>query len=187
MNKVLQGLDFACCILVWFCHIQQKWTRTSRTLGNCLQETPEAGLKLKESKCDFFLGPNTLPGPHAVSANGIQPLREKLDSITQHPSSWKSDRTKAVSWSSWATITKFVPHAFWTYPDHWWSWWERTHHLPGQSSVTLPLQCWKDELCKAPILQYPNSNKPYTLFTDASKHGMGRHVLTQEFKTEVNG
>ena len=44
----------------------------------------------------------------------------------------------------------------------------------------------KDKLCKSPILWYPDSNKPYTLFTDASKHGWAG-VLTQEFKTEVNG
>ena len=44
----------------------------------------------------------------------------------------------------------------------------------------------KDELCKALILQYCDSNNPYTLFTDASKHGWGG-VLTQEFKTEVKG
>ena len=28
----------------------------------------------------------------------------------------------------------------------------------------------KDELCKMPMLQYPNPNKPCKLFTDASKY-----------------
>ena len=44
----------------------------------------------------------------------------------------------------------------------------------------------KDKLCEAPILCYPDSSKPYTLFTDASKHGWAS-VLTQEFETEVKG
>ena len=44
----------------------------------------------------------------------------------------------------------------------------------------------KDKLCEAPILHYLDSSKPYTLFTDASKHGWAS-VLTQEFKTEVKG
>ena len=45
---------------------------------------------------------------------------------------------------------------------------------------------FKDKLCEAPILHYPDSSKPYTLFTDASKHGWAG-VLTQEFETEVKG
>ena len=44
----------------------------------------------------------------------------------------------------------------------------------------------RDKLCEAPILHYPDSSKPYTLFTDTSKHGWAS-VLTQEFKTEVKG
>ena len=39
---------------------------------------------------------------------------------------------------------------------------------------------------RPPILCYLDSSKPYTLFTDASKHGWAG-VLTQEFKTEVKG
>ena len=34
--------------------------------------------------------------------------------------------------------------------------------------------------------KHPDSNKPYTLFTDASKHGCAC-VLRHEFKSEVNG
>ena len=39
----------------------------------------------------------------------------------------------------------------------------------------------KKELCKEPILQYPNTEKPYTLFTDASDYAYSR-VLTQAVK-----
>ena len=44
----------------------------------------------------------------------------------------------------------------------------------------------KDKLCETSILSYPNSSKPYTLLTDASKHWWAG-VLTQEFETEVKG
>ena len=50
----------------------------------------------------------------------------------------------------------------------------------------LAFNMLKDKLCEAPILHYPDSSKPYTLFTDASKHGWAG-VLTQEFETEVRG
>ena len=44
----------------------------------------------------------------------------------------------------------------------------------------------KDKLCEAPLLYYPDSSKPYTLFADASKHRWAG-ILTQEFETEVKG
>ena len=44
----------------------------------------EAGLKLKESKCDFVRSQIHYLG-HMLSAEGIQPLLEKLDSITNMP------------------------------------------------------------------------------------------------------
>ena len=37
----------------------------------------------------------------------------------------------------------------------------------------------KDELCKMPTLQYPTPNKPYKLFTEASKYSYSR-ILHQE-------
>ena len=50
----------------------------------------------------------------------------------------------------------------------------------------LPFNMLKDQLCEAPILCYPECSKPYTLFTNASKHRWVG-VLTQEFETEVKG
>ena len=50
----------------------------------------------------------------------------------------------------------------------------------------LAFNMLKDKLCEAPILHYPDSSKPYTLFTDTSKHGWAS-VLTQEFEMEVKG
>ena len=40
----------------------------------------------------------------------------------------------------------------------------------------------KDKLCHEPILKYPDTSKPYTLFTDASNYGLAG-VLTQEYKS----
>ena len=44
----------------------------------------------------------------------------------------------------------------------------------------------KDTLVSAPILKYPNTSKPYTIFTDASKYGWAR-VLTQEHTSVIDG
>ena len=44
----------------------------------------------------------------------------------------------------------------------------------------------KDTLVSAPILKYPDTSKPYTIFTDASKYGWAG-VLTQEHTSLLNG
>ena len=44
----------------------------------------EVGLKLKESKCDFFKWEIHYWG-HLISVDGIQPLPKKLDSIHDMP------------------------------------------------------------------------------------------------------
>ena len=44
----------------------------------------------------------------------------------------------------------------------------------------------KDTLVSAPILKYPNTSKPYTIFTDASKYGWAG-VLMQEHTSVLNG
>ena len=44
----------------------------------------------------------------------------------------------------------------------------------------------KDALCSAPILKYPDTLKPYTLHTDASKYGWAG-VLTQSHTSCVDG
>ena len=50
----------------------------------------------------------------------------------------------------------------------------------------LSFQMLKDTLVSAPILKYPDTSKPYTIFTDASKYGWAG-VLTQEHTTMVDG
>ena len=49
----------------------------------------------------------------------------------------------------------------------------------------LSFQMLKDTLCSAPILKYPDTSKPYTIFTDASKYGW-TGLLTQEHTTVVD-
>ena len=50
----------------------------------------------------------------------------------------------------------------------------------------LSFQMLKDTLVSAHILKYPDTSKPYTIFTDASKCGWAG-VLTQEHTTMVDG
>ena len=50
----------------------------------------------------------------------------------------------------------------------------------------ISFQMLKDMLCSALILKYPDTSKPYMLYTDASKYGWAG-VLTQRHTSTVDG
>ena len=50
----------------------------------------------------------------------------------------------------------------------------------------LSFEMMKDFMISAPILKYPDTTKPYTIFTDASKYGWAG-VLTKEHTSVVDG
>ena len=143
----------------------------------------DAGLKLKESKCDLFRSQKHYLG-HMLSAEGIQPLCEKLDSITNMPV--PENQTEAKQFLGLVGYyLKFVPHfsdisrplSKLMRKDTPFAWMKQCH---------LAFNMLKEKLCETPIHCYPDCSKPYTLFTDARKHGWVG-VLTQEFETEVKG
>ena len=183
MNQVFQGLDFAIAyldIIVIFSNNELEHLQHLETVFKRLQD---AGLKLKESKCNFFRSQIHYLG-HMLSAEGIQPLPEKLDSITNMPAPENQTEVKQFL-GLVGYYHKFVPHfsdisrplAKLMRKDTPFTWMKQCH---------LTFNMLKDKLCEAPILHYPDSSKPYTLFTDTSKHGWAG-VLTQEFETEVKG
>ena len=138
---------------------------------------------MKESKCDFFRSQIHYLG-HMLLAEGIQPLPEKLDSIINMPAPENQTEVKQFL-GLVGYYCKFMPHfsdisrplAKLMRKDTPFAWMKQCH---------LAFNMLKDKLCEAPILCYPNSSKPYKLFTDTSKYRW-TSVLTQEFETEVKG
>ena len=152
-------------------------------LETVFERLQDAGLKLKESKCDFFRSQIHYLG-HMLLAEGIQPIPEKLDSITNMPAPENQTKVKQFL-GLLGYYHKFVPCFLDIYrplaklmrKDTPFTWMKQCH---------LAFNMLKDKLCEAPILCYPDSSKLHMLFTDASQHGWAG-VLTQEFETEVKG
>ena len=147
------------------------------------QKLKEAGLKLKESKCDFFKTEIHYLG-HLISDKGIYPLLEKLDTI-QNMLKLRNPKEIKQFLGLCSYYRKFVPHfadilrplAKLTGHEVKWDWCTKCH---------LSFQMMKDFLISAPILKYPDTSKPYTIFTDASKYGWAG-VLTQEHISVIDG
>ena len=141
----------------------------------------KADLKLKESKCDFFKKEIHYLG-HLISVSGIQPLPEKLDSIRNMP---KPRSPKEIKQFLGLTgyYRKFVPR----FSDMARPLIKLLAHdceFEWTKQCDISFQMLKDMLCSAPILKYPDTSKPYMLYTDASKYGWAG-VLTQSHTSTV--
>ena len=147
------------------------------------QKLKAAGLKLKESKCDFFKSEIHYLG-HLISDKGIQPLPEKLDTIQNMPHPRTPKKIKQFLGLT-GYYRKFILHfseisrplAKLTAKDTQFEW---------TPQCQFSFEMLKDALMSAPILKYPDTDKPYTIFTDASKYGWAG-VLTQEHTSIING
>ena len=121
---------------------------------------------------------------HLISADGISPLPDKLDTIKNMPASKDTKEIKQFLGltgyyrkfvSRFADIsrpltqlTKKETKCMWT--------------RECQKSFKL----LKSFLCGEPILKYADTSKPYTLYTDASKYSWAG-VLTQSHTTVIDG
>ena len=114
---------------------------------------------------------------------GIWPLPEKLDSIRDMPKPRSPKEIKQFlgltgyyrrfipQLSDMARLlTKLLAHVC---------------KFIWDNQCDISFQMLKDTLCSAPILKYPDTTKPYTLYTDASKYGWAG-VLTQQHTSTVD-
>ena len=99
MNQVLQGLDFTIAYLYDIVIFSNNKVENLQHLETVFKRLQDAGLKLKESKCDFFRSQIHYLG-HMLLAEGIQLLHEKLNSITNMPAPEKPDWSQAITWTS---------------------------------------------------------------------------------------
>ena len=146
------------------------------------QKLVAAGLKLKESKCDFFKREIHYLG-HLISDKGVNPLPEKLDTICNIPKPKTPKEIKQFP-GLCGYYRKFVPH----FSDIERPLLKLTAHyvkFVWDNQCDLSFRMLKDVLCSAPIFKYPDMTKPYTIYTDASKYGWAG-VLTQEHTSVID-
>ena len=124
-------------------------------------------MKLKDSNCNYFKTHVQYLG-HLVSGKGIKSLPEKLESVKKMPAPTTLKEIKQFL-GLVGYYRKLIPRFA-----------DIARPMINLTKQDVPfewtLQCQasfemlKDALVTSPILKYPDPNKPYTLFTDASKH-----------------
>ena len=157
MNQVLQGLDFAIAYLDDIVIFSNNEVEHLQHLETVFKRLQEAGLKLKESKCDFFRSQIHYLG-HMLLAEGIQPLSEKLDSITNMPAPENQTEVKQFL-GLVGYYCKFVPHfseisrplSKLMRKDTPFAWMKQCH---------LAFNMLKDNLCEAPYSATQTASNP---------------------------
>ena len=172
INDILKGCNFAMGYL-------DDITIYSRSEKEHLEEIftrlKAAGLKLKLENCCFFKKHIQYLG-HLILADGIQPLPEKLKSIAKMPAPRNPKEVKQflglVGYyrkfiPRFADISRVLTHL--TKKDVEFKWTPECENC---------FQILKEFLQQAPILQYPDPQASYTLYTDALKYAYAG-VFTQ--------
>ena len=184
MQNCLGELNLTYCLIylddvIVFSHTEEEHLERMRVIFDRLREH---GLKLKPSKCEVFkMEINYLA--HHVSKKGVLPSKKNLESITQCPP--PDTYTKVKS------FVGLVGHY--------------RHFIKGFAKIVAPLydltsgenkdkkservdlptealeafECLKAACLQAPILAFPDFDKPFLLETDTSGKGLGA-VLSQK-------
>ena len=183
INKVLEGLSLAMTYLDNIIIFSDNELDHLEYLEIIFHRLKEAGLKMKCSECDFFKSEIHYL-EYLISADGIRPLPNKLDSIKHMPAPKDAKEIKQFLGST-GYYRKFVPRfadifrplTTLTKKDQKFEW------TPAcQKSFKL----LKVALCCEPVLKYADVSKPYTLYMDASKFCWAG-ILTQKHTADVNG
>ena len=183
MNKVLEGLSFAMTYLDDIIISSNSEEEHLLHLEEVFCQLRKAGLKMKQSECDFFKSQIHYLG-HLISEDGTSPLLDKLDSIKNMlvPKCVKEIK-QFLGLTGY--YRKFVP----TFADI-----SRplTRLTKKETIFNWTPECQKSfellklYLCGEPILKYTDTSKPYTLYTDASKYSWAG-VLIQTHTMDIDG
>ena len=180
MNKVLNGLNFAFAYLddiIIFSNTAEEHLKHIQIIINRLRT---AQLKLKKSKCSFFKKELYYLG-HLLTTEGIKPQIEKVKAIHEMkpPTTQKGVREFLGMVGYYRKfINRFAdaarPLTKLTRKDCKFNWAEECQ---------IGFEYLRTCLTQSPILKYPDPNKCYVVFTDASDQAAAA-VLTQEYLDE---
>ena len=184
MQNCLGKLDLTYCLIylddmIVFSETPEENLQRMHVVFNCLREH---GLKLKPSKCDVFKSEiNYLA--HHVSQKGVLPLKKNLESIAQcrPPDTYTKVKSFVGLVGHYGCFIKgFAKIAAPLYDltsgdnkD------KKSEHVDLSPKAHEAFDHLKAACLQAPILAFPDFNKPFLLETDASRRGLGA-VLSQK-------
>ena len=136
-------------------------------LNAVFEKFQKVGLKIKVSKCQFFKSHLHYLG-HRISANGLEPLPEKLEAIKNLAPARNIDEAHHIL-RLLGYYRSFIPSfADTTLPIT--SLLKKNTPIIWSSKCQQALDYLKEIFCNKPLLQFPDPNKPYILYMDTSNN-----------------
>ena len=181
MNLVLEGLeDFAVAYLddiLIFSANEEEHLKHIQTVLNRLREH---NLKLKLKKCEFMKEETEYLG-FIVSKNGVKTDPKKVEAINTMAAP-KSVREVRGFIGMTSYYRRFIPN-FSAIAEPLLILTKKYARFSWSEEAQKAFDFIKESLMVVPLLVYPDLNKPYVLYTDASQYCIGA-CLTQEVDGE---
>ena len=183
INEVLAPFDFAFGYLDDILIFSSDIETHLKHIKMVFEKLWQANLKLKKEKCNFIKANIQYLG-HIILGERITLVPEKLESLENIPPPQNPKEVKQFLGLA-GYYRKFVPQFA-----------DITHPLNALTRKGVEFiwtevcqesfKLLKQKLLEKLILVYPDPNKPYVLFTDASKYAWSC-VLNQEYNHTING
>ena len=178
MDQILAGVDYAMAYLDdLIIFSSDSYEEHLTYLEEIMHSLETTGLKVKQSKCHWFVEEVQYLG-HMISGGGIAPLPDKVTAM--------QDMTRPTTVTGVKSVLGFTNYY--------------RKFIPRYADIVIPLvdltrlrvpfiwspKCQisldmlKTALSSHPILKLPDPDKPYTMYTDASKYAYAG-VLTQPY------
>ena len=180
MSEVLRGMLWEVClvylddIIIFSCTVEEHLV----ILREVLERLRRAKLKLAASKCYLFREEVKFLG-HYVSAKGIRVDPKKVEAVRNYPIPTNVTQVRAFLGlagyyrrfcKNYAEVAKPLTEMTRNENAEPFGWGERQQQAFEKLKIMLTT---------TPLLAYPDPNKPYRLYTDASQLSVG-YVLCQE-------
>ena len=139
--------------------------------------------RLKRSKCSFMKLHKEYLG-HLISEKGIEPMPDKLTAIKEMPAPRSPKEIK-----QFLGLVSYYRKFILRFSDIAKLLMQLTRHntlFQWCSKCEFAFQTLKEALCTKPILKFPDPQKPYVIFADASKYAWAG-VLMQPYIKETKG
>jgi len=177
MDMVLAGLLWKSCLVYLddVIIIGKTFTEHLQHLRAVFERFREAGLKLKPKKCQFcaqqvgFLG-------HIVSADGVRTDPAKTEKVAQWPI--PTSRREVQQFLGLANYYRRFVKDFASIAKPLHRLTEKTAKFDWTDECLAAFKELRNKLTTAPVLAFPDYNRPFLLDTDASNFGIGA-VLSQ--------
>ncbi|XP_011686344.1 PREDICTED: uncharacterized protein LOC105449050 [Wasmannia auropunctata] len=140
-----------------------------------MQRLREANLRLQPDKCEFLRREVAYLG-HIICSDGVRPDPNKIQSVSAFPTPRNAKNIKQFLGLA-GYYRRFIPN-FSKIAKPLTDLLKKDAKFSWGSAHDEAFETLKDSLCSAPILQYPDFEKPFNLTTDASGYAVGG-ILSQ--------